>query len=241
MKLFNDYDTSKESGGGPSTAGEIFESKFAAPKRLRNILRATLRHNTSVPALFAEARMKTTYFDDDPGTSLTESREGEIYKRKYRLREYLDATEGADYSIEIKARSDAVTAKLRSLIFGRLRPGYELTTFSDLIDTFERDGSISLAELKVELPKRELYPSAVIRYERSRFDDRHVEARYNIDTNIEVSFNPRSEAEGHGYRLDHDIFEIKSPQPEFFPGFLEGMELEPLSFSKFFWGKDTLL
>ena len=241
MKLFNDYDTSADPGSERPSAGDIFETKFVAPRRLRNILLATLRHNARVPDQFAYANIKTTYFDDDPGTSLTESREGDIYKRKYRLREYLDAAEGADYSIEIKARSDTVTAKLRRLIFGHLPPGYELTTFSALIETFERLGAISLAEIKVELPIRELYPSAVIRYERRRFDDRHKEARYNLDTNVTVSFDPKGAVNGHGYSLEHDLFEIKSPHPGFFPGFLEDMELEPLSFSKFLWGKEALL
>ncbi len=241
MKLFNDYDTSVDPGGERHIVKNIFEAKFAAPKHLRNILLATLRHNASVPDKFAYARIETTYFDDDPGTSLTESREGDIYKRKYRLREYLDAPEGADYSIEIKARSDMVTAKLRRLIFGRLPAGYEFTTFTTHIETFERLGSISLAELKVELPGRELYPSTVIRYERTRFDDHHKEARYNMDTNVAVSFDSKDARSGHGYSLEHDIFEIKSPHSEFFPGFLGDMELEPLSFSKFLWGKEALL
>ena len=241
MKLFREYTRSGVPGDEAQTAGSIFEAKFAAPKRLRNILLSTLRHNARIPDKFAHANIKTTYFDDDPGTSLTESREGDIEKRKYRLREYIDAREGADYSIEIKGRSDAVTAKLRRLIFGRLHPGYELSTFSALIDTFERDGSISLAELKAELPGRELYPSAVVWYERRRFDDRRTEARYNLDTGIAVSRNPKSAAGGHGYPLEHDIFEIKSPHGEFFPAFLEDMELEPLSFSKFLWGSEVLL
>ena len=239
--LFKTYDTSGETNGEHHLAGNIFEAKFATPRHLRNILLSTLRHNAGIPDQFACASIKTTYFDDDPGTSLSESLDGDIYQRKYRLREYLGAHEGADYSIEIKARSDTVTAKLRRLIFGRLPAGYEFTTFSKLIETFEQPGAISLAGFKIELPVRELYPSTVIRYERARFDDRHKEARYNLDTNVAVSFDPKSSVNGHGYCLDHDIFEIKSPYPEFFPAFLEGMALEPLSFSKFLWGKEALL
>lgn len=238
--LFKAYDTSAEIGAERSIAGDIFETKFAVPRRLRNIVLATLRHNAREPDRFACASIKTTYFDDDAGTSLSESLDGDIDKRKYRLREYVDATEGADYSIEIKARSDTVTAKLRRLIFTRLSPGYGFTTFSALIETFERLGAISLAELKVELPGRELYPSAVLRYERQRFDDRRTEARYNLDTNVTVSFGALGRADGHGYPLEHDLFEIKSPHPEFFPAFLGDMELEPLSFSKFLWGKEAL-
>lgn len=240
MPAIANEDSSKR-GGAHDSSREIFEIKYASPRHIRNILLSRLRHNADVPKQFSSAKMKTTYFDDRTNSSFYESKDGELEKRKYRLREYVDAVEGADYSLEIKMRSNTVTKKVKRLIYGRLPQGYRLTTFSGLIATFERTLGISLAELYVELPSRELTPSAVICYDRSRFDDRREDVRYNVDTNIMVCFDAKRANNEHGHYLDHDIFEIKSPQPGFFPSFLGDFGLEPFSFSKFLWGKETIM
>lgn len=238
MKL--DNQSGAAPGGAHDFSRELYEVKFSSPRRLRNLLLSRLRHNADIPDRYATATMKTTYFDDRDDTSFFESRDGEIYKRKYRLREYVDAEDGADYSIEVKMRSNTVTRKVKRLIFGQLPPGFKPSTFGELVDTFEHTLGISLNEIRAEMPDRELFPSTVICYDRSRFDDRREDARYNVDTNIMVCFEAKCAEKGLGHYLDHDIFEIKSPEPGFFPSFLDGLGLDPFSFSKFLWGRETI-
>jgi len=221
---------------------EVFEVKFAIPRQETAILISTLRHNAQKPPQFSRAKIKTIYFDDHAHTSFTESSEGEITKRKYRLRVYMDRTDGARYSLEIKKRDDRVTGKVRELIYEELPPGYELTTFHSLVRAFEDITGRTLTHFKSELPPKELFADTVVYYDRIRFDDRHGPVRYNVDTSIRVFPGPvTAKKRGDGLCLDHDIFEIKSKNPDLVPYFLRGLSLEPLSFSKFAWGKELLV
>ena len=229
-----------------SATGEIFETKFVVPRAIAEILKSTISRNAVKPPRFHSARLKTTYFDDASGTSFFESRDGHLSKKKYRLRTYMDPDpEGALYSIEVKRRSDARTGKVKRLIYKPLPPGYAPTTFRDLIATSEDMDGRTFADLRRELPERELYPDTVIYYERLRFDDTRFDVRYNLDTKIKVFVRPGTDdtdgGGGGGVTLDHDIFEIKSARPGFFPDFLSALGLEPVSFSKFVWGRQSFL
>ncbi|MFQ5480261.1 MAG: VTC domain-containing protein [Thermodesulfobacteriota bacterium] len=225
-----------------STGKEIFEVKFAISRAETARLLASLRHNTATPDQFSHARIKTIYFDDRMDTSFYESREGELFKRKYRLRVYMDRTEGARYSLEIKKRHNTVTSKVRELIFEELPSGFRITSFHSLIRAFEEITGRPLFNLSSELPSIELFPDTVVFYERVRFDDRHASVRYNVDTSIRVFPGPSTTEEtvGEGLSLGHDVFEIKSVKPGVIPFFLKGLSLEPFSFSKFAWGKELL-
>ena len=221
---------------------EIFEAKFCSPRRERNRLLSLLRHRTSIPKSFAEAKVKTIYFDDKFSTSYMDSLDGFYAKQKYRLREYIDSVEGARYSLEIKFRNDARTSKVRKLIFKALPDSYKFSTFRELIDTFERENGFSLSRIRHSLPCEDLYVDTTIYYERFRFDNLSQDARYNIDTNIMLVPSVRSErALRDGVYLDHDIFEIKSAAPMGLPSYLKELGIEPVSFSKFVWGKELFI
>jgi len=221
---------------------EVFEVKFAIPRHQTAILISTLRHNAQRPMQFSRAKIKTIYFDDHMHTSFIESSEGEITKRKYRLRVYMDRTEGARYSLEIKKRDDRVTRKVRELIYEELPAGYRIRYFQSLVRAFEDITGRRLLQIKAELPARELLADTVLYYDRIRFDDRHGPVRYNVDTSIRVFPGPvTQEKKSDCLCLDHDIFEIKSKRPGHVPYFLRGLSLEPLSFSKFAWGKELLI
>jgi hypothetical protein len=222
-----------------SEPSEIFEAKFTSPRHSRARILSALRHRTTIPAEFAEAKVKTIYFDDKSSTSFTDSLDGFLSKQKYRLREYIDSVGGARYSLEIKLRNDTRTSKVRKLIFKGLPDGYKFSTFRDLILTFEKENGFSLSRLTSELPRVELYVDTTIYYERKRFDDSFIEARYNLDTNIMLVPSVRSDrALKQGVNLDHDIFEIKSKEGMGLPGWLKGLGIEPVTFSKFVWGKE---
>ena len=220
---------------------EIFETKYWVPRRARNLVLATLRLKALMPEQFAKAKVKTIYFDDRAQTSFLDSKDGFLQKEKYRLREYIDSVDGARYSLEIKLRSDTKTSKIRKLIFKGLPADYRVTTFRALLDTFERENSFSLSWIRRVLPMSELFFSTTIYYERFRFDDPMLEARYNLDTKIMLSPSQGSEMKlREGVYLDHDIFEIKSAAPMGLPAFLSGLDIEPVTFSKFAWGNELL-
>ncbi len=226
---------------GPA-AREIFEVKYAVPREETARLLAILRHNTAVPPQFSHARIKTLYFDDRAGTSFFESLEGELLKTKYRLRVYIDRTEGAYYSLEIKKRNNTMTSKARELIYEELPRGFRIRCFHSLLRACEEISGRSLLRLNSELPSKELLLDTVVFYDRLRFDDRHESVRYNVDSSIRVFPGPVDlEDLGSGLSLDHNIFEIKSAEPGVIPFFLKGVSLEPFSFSKFAWGKEYLL
>ncbi len=218
----------------------IFEAKYSVARQMRNMVLSVLSRRASVPERFATARLRTIYFDDAEKTSYFESRDGQLFKRKYRLREYIDPEPGgAFYSIEVKIRSNNLTRKVKKLIYRRLPQGYRPATFRGLIEAFEELTGDSLSMLRAELPDTELFPDVTVDYERSRFDDPDRAVRYNLDTNVMVfASNPQMGPCG-GVYLEHDIFEIKGPEPGFFPGYLKGLLIEPFSFSKFVWGRET--
>jgi len=221
---------------GSSPAGRvIFETKFTSLKAERNRVLSALRLKALVPGEFPTARLRTVYFDDRKNTSFFESRDGNLFKKKYRLREYVGSVCGARYSLEVKIRSDRKTSKIRRLIYRDLPQGYGFTTFRDLIETFEAVEGERLNDLRLEASDAELYVDAVVHYERFRFDDPYIDARYNLDTNIMICREPgRSDS---GTYLEHDIFEIKSPVTGALPEFLKGLNIEPVSFSKYAWGR----
>ena len=175
----------------------VFEAKFEVPRHLRGMLAALLKHKAEIPHKFASSRVKTLYFDDLKGTSFFDSRDGQLVKRKYRLREYLGVQEGgAIYSIEVKLRDGTLTGKVKRLIYGRPPQGFSFKTFRSLISALEDIEGAEFNELRVELPEDELYPSAEIFYERDRFEDPREDARYNLDTNI--SMRPPATGGGEG-------------------------------------------
>ncbi|MEE8575328.1 MAG: VTC domain-containing protein [Thermodesulfobacteriota bacterium] len=229
-------------GRKTSAAGkDIFELKYTSSRVNRERILATLRHFTDVPTEFPEAKVRTIYFDDRSDTSFHESVDGEIFKRKYRLREYVGSAEGARYSLEVKLRNDIRTSKVRELIYTDLPEGFRFTTFRALLDAFEESGSEPLTRIRVAVPRAELFVDTTIYYERSRFDDRYRDARYNLDTQVMLHPDIRSgvaSGGGGGVYLDHDIFEIKSAVRTELPRFLSGFGLTPVAFSKFVWGKE---
>ncbi len=219
---------------------EIFEHKFTLPKHMRHLILSTMGHKTIVPKEFPVAKVKTIYFDDIEDTAFNDSLDGFVYKRKYRLREYVDTVGGARYSLEVKLRNDTKTSKIRKLIYKPLPKDYHLTTFRDLLDTFERENGFSLSRMRMGLTASELFMDTIIYYERYRFDDPYEDARYNLDTNIIVHrVNKHERRLKEGIYLDHDIFEIKSSVGPFgLPHYLRDFGIEPAAFSKFVWGKD---
>lgn len=228
----------------------IFERKYRVPREKRRLVLALLRHRALVPREFPDARIRTVYFDDREHTSFYESVDGAMNKRKYRLREYVGAAEGAkaapggaSYSIEIKIRRDSTTEKLKELVYAPLPAGYRFTTFRGLIGDLEAlDGAGSLARLRAALPESELYADAVVSYDRYRFDDPTVDARYNLDVSVAMCNEDVRGAftlpTAGVAALGHDIFEIKSGAPMGLPKYLSGLGIEPMSFSKFVWGKE---
>jgi len=234
-------ETSEATSGTDFTGKDIFEVKFAIPRHETPRLTAALRHNTYVPKQFSRARIKTIYFDDRKGTSFYESYDGDIHKKKYRLRVYMDRDGGARYSMEIKRRDNRITNKVRELIYEDLPAGFRISCFHSLLRTFENITDLSLMGLRSRLPSKELLPSTEIFYDRIRFDDRYDTTRYNVDTSIRVMPGETARGKmGAGISLGHDIFEIKSCKPCIIPHFLQNMTLEPLSFSKFAWAKELL-
>ncbi|MEE9543151.1 MAG: VTC domain-containing protein [Thermodesulfobacteriota bacterium] len=221
---------------------DIFEVKYVSPRHARNRVLSFLRHRTSIPKSFAEAKVKTIYFDDKHSTSYLDSLDGFLSKQKYRLREYIDSVGGARYSLEVKLRNDMRTSKVRKLVFKPLPETYKFSTFRDLLDTFERENGFSLSRIRHSLPRGDLYVDTTIYYERFRFDDPFEDVRYNLDTNIMLVPSLRSErALKDGVYLDHDIFEIKGALLTGLPSYLEGLGIEPASFSKFVWGKELFI
>jgi hypothetical protein len=219
---------------------EVFEIKYAVPRSERNILLSILRQKTSVPKQFSHAKIKTVYFDDIAGNSYFDSRDGNLVKKKYRFREYIDPEEGAFYSIEVKLKLDTISSKIKKLVYKKLPEDYQFTTFRHLIDTFEKMLDCSLSFLRIASSQSELFPDTIIYYERFRFQDFRENVRYNLDTHISVlpCLKPQLQA-SNGVRLDHDIFELKGNRPGMVPVFLRKIRLEPISFSKFVWGKVT--
>jgi hypothetical protein len=216
----------------------VFETKYCLPRHLKNVLLSTLNHRASPPVSFPYAKMRTIYFDDVEDTSFFDSRDGNLKKKKYRLREYIDSTEGASYSLEIKIRDNTQTRKIKELMYVKLPEDYKFTTFRDLIGTFEALTDSIYPELRIESSGPELYPDTIIYYERMRFEDNYIKARYNVDTNIYVSPYIKVDAKkSNNFNLDHGVFEIKTAVPEYFPAFLRGLGLERFSFSKYVWGK----
>ena len=69
---------------GSSPAGRvIFETKFTSLKAERNRVLSALRLKALVPGEFPTARLRTVYFDDRKNTSFFESRDGNLFKKKY--------------------------------------------------------------------------------------------------------------------------------------------------------------
>jgi hypothetical protein len=219
---------------------EVFETKYAVRRSARNVLLSILCQRTSVPKQFSHANMKTVYFDDIVSNSYFDSRDGNLFKKKYRFREYIDPGEGAFYSIEVKLKSNKTSSKIKKLIYKRLPEDYQFTTFRHLIDTFENMLNSSLSFIRLASSHTELFPDTIVYYERFRFEDIREDVRYNLDTNITVlpCLKPQVQA-SNGIRLEHDIFELKGNRPGIFPVFLRKIHLEPISFSKFVWGKRT--
>ncbi len=223
-------------------SNSLFEIKYKIPTSLLNTLSTTVRHHTLIPASFSTAKLKTWYFDDEANTSFWESINGELSKTKYRFREYIAPEQGgALYSLEIKRRNNAETSKLKELIYKPISKDYKFTTFRDLLAEIERHSDLDLKPFYHYLPDKTLFPSTLIQYKRSRFDSLEGNVRYNIDTNIMVTLTPQQFlATDQTHHLEHSIFEIKSSMPEFFPSFLQRLNLSPTSFSKFAWGKEML-
>ncbi|RKY03357.1 MAG: hypothetical protein DRP55_01595 [Spirochaetes bacterium] len=221
---------------------DTFEMKFGVPKYMRNIFLATLQRRTRIPEKFSYSKMKTVYFDDNTNSNYFDSRDGQLYRRKYRFREYINPeTSGAYYSLEIKIRFDKKTNKIKKLIYKRLPKGYKIVTFKKLINDFEKVLNCPLSFFKKELPVNELFPDTMICYERFRFDDYYQDARYNLDINIVTLPCGRLGTLDNGIYFDYDVFEIKSRKPLFLPSFLKGLDIEPLSVSKFIGAKELLL
>ena len=223
-------------------AKNLFEVNFKVPTEKLNYLKTKIKNNCLTPKDFPGAKLKTLYFDDQFDTSFYESANGELKKTKYRFREYISpAKGGALYSLEIKFRNNSETSKIKKLIYNPLSKGFEHSTFRNLLLEIEKTNKIDLNDFYKYLPERNLFPSTLIQYERNRFDSIEGNVRYNIDTNITSTLGSRNflNSEQKLY-LKYSIFEIKSFYPEFFPSFLKNLKLEPSSFSKFAWGKETV-
>ena len=223
-------------------SNNLFEVKYKVPFGKVNLLNSKLSHYTFIPLNFADAKLETIYFDDEKNSSFDESINGNLLKRKYRFRKYINPqVGGAFYSLEIKSRKNTKTSKLKKLIFNELPSNYEFRTFRKLLSLIEKETNLDLKDFYNSLPDKTLFPSTCIKYERKRFDSYEGNVRYNLDTNIEVKLASRNSfQEEQTISLGYAIFEIKSMEPEFFPFFLKELNLTPNSFSKFSWGKDIL-
>ncbi len=221
---------------------QVFEKKYDIPKRARNSVLSALGRYSGIPSRFAYAGMRTLYFDDEHNTSYHDSRNGHLDRRKFRFREYLDREPGgALYSLEIKNRVNEKTYKNKALVYKELPKDYDVTTYGDLIRTFEAICGYDLLPLIRECSGIELRPTLIISYERHRFDDRASGVRYNFDINIMMHFLTPTSQSGAFY-LDRDVFEVKGDGPGVgLPRFFEDLPFEFSEFSKFIWGKELFL
>ena len=95
----------------------IYETKYLLRPQYSSKILARLKHNKITPIKFANAHLKTIYFDCNKLSSFNQSANGELKKIKFRFREYINPdSNGANYSLEVKIRNGIGTDKIKYLL-----------------------------------------------------------------------------------------------------------------------------
>jgi len=223
----------------------IYETKYLLrPQYSSNVL-ARLKHAKITPSKFANAHLKTIYFDCCDLSSFNQSANGELKKIKFRFREYINPdSNGAIYSLEVKIRNGIETDKIKYLVYDKLPKNYKVTTFNQLVNDLSVLMKEGLYDIKSILKGKIYRPTCIVEYKRQRFDDRFYNCRYNIDRDIsafQINRGVMLHAElKSGVQCPHYVFETKGIQKDNFPKILSSSWLIRSSFSKYLWAMIVL-
>ncbi len=193
----------------PESGPMVCERKFAAPVELLDPALALLMHHCLPDPSHPVGTIESIYFDDEFMSAYWEKADGDMFKRKVRLRWYPDGALPAPGPIaaflEIKERFGAARDKrhLRFMADGTLLGGAPLHSATLTRLLYDRPAACSLPA--------GLTPTISIRYHRHRFVCPVTGARICIDSEIH-SDRVNTMRFPVGGRLDADflVCEIKS-------------------------------
>jgi len=223
----------------------IYETKYLLRPQYSSKILARLKHNKITPIKFANAHLKTIYFDCNKLSSFNQSANGELKKIKFRFREYINPdSNGANYSLEVKIRNGIGTDKIKYLVYDKLPKNYKITTFNGLVNDLSELMKEDLYDIRSILKGKIYRPTCIVTYKRKRFDDRFNKCRYNIDKDI-TAFQTNREVILHsdlksGKPCPHYVFETKGIQGNILPKILSNSGLIRSSFSKYLWAMIVL-
>jgi len=224
---------------------QIYETKYILRPQYSSLVSSRLNHSMITPSEFANAHLKTIYFDCCKLSSFNQSADGELKKIKFRFREYINPdSNGAFYSLEVKIRNGISTSKIKYLVYEKLPNNYEITTFNQLVEDLSILMKKQLYDIKTVLRGKVYKPTCVVEYKRKRYDDKFINCRYNIDSDIiafkvdrTVSLNSELKS---GISCPYYIFETKGSHDKLFPKILSSTRLVRSSFSKYLWAMIVL-
>lgn len=205
-----------------------FESKFVAPASLAPRLVARLRHGLSRDPSHPDDRVHSIYFDLAGEPAAAEVQNGDLYKKKVRVRWY--GSSGPEHAwLECKRKFGARRAKLRQPVAG-LDPRWPL----------HHRGWSRVSSLLAEAGEGpgHLEPTLHLAYRRRRFVHRPTGLRIAVDDDIRLlATHPRHGATSPRRNVPHDqlVLEVKGEQREL-PAqlaFVHGLGLRRGAFSKY--------
>jgi hypothetical protein len=223
----------------------IYETKYILRPQYSSVVSSRLKHSMITPSKFANAHLKTIYFDCCKLSSFNQSADGELKKIKFRFREYINPdSNGAFYSLEVKIRNGISTNKIKYLVYDKLPNNYEIKTFNQLVNDLSVLMKEQLYDIKTVLQGKLYRPTCIVEYKRKRYDDKFSICRYNIDSDItayKVDRAVRLNSElKSGISCPYYIFETKGSPDKLFPKILSNAGLIRSSFSKYLWAMIVL-
>ncbi|MFQ5381155.1 MAG: polyphosphate polymerase domain-containing protein [Dehalococcoidia bacterium] len=168
----------------PSVTEEFrrIELKFIIAPRRVEIVRSWLRHVARPPADFPAGLVSSCYYDTADWDCYFASVDGDLRKRKVRLRWYDEVPGGAEAPayLEVKEKEGLVTWKRRSRVNVHARELRE-RNLDEALPSPELEEALAAVGV---FDTRALGPAVIVRYRRDRFVESWSGLRLSLDTAI---------------------------------------------------------
>lgn len=190
-------------------------------------------HGGSDP--FPSGTVDSIYYDTPSRHFYNQCFNGEVQKRKFRIRGY-----GADtfHQLHMKDKDLTITKKLKAKIQPVRVLGQAAPHFYELLG-HDRDCSDFHFIMAMATQYGYLEPVVRVRYQRRRF--RINDYRLTLDTNVEIMGFSNGRDLACTYALiPHHVLEIKTADPRPYLPLLGLAKLPQVSYSKFFLGLNLL-
>ena len=177
----------------------------------------------------------SVYFDDISDSHLTDTREGNRFREKYRIRIYNNSYETINLEVKIK-RDNRVFKKSKRITVEQMKAFMQGKYVED--NDVSLDNAITL--FNIAIAERKLAPVIVVEYERKAYIYETGNVRITIDRNLRYSDDIVGFMNQKAYRRylvsePNSVLEVKYDEflPDFIAGLLENGNMRQSSYSKY--------